>query len=487
MKLPQAIGGSNRKWFALAVLCLAFFMDILDVAIVNVALPTIQEDLDFSQQNLAWVVSAYALTYGGLLLLGGRIADTLGRRMIFMAGVVMFGASSLVAALAWADSVLIAARAFQGVGAAMMTPAALSLLMNTFTEGGDRNKALGIWGAVGASGGTIGVLLGGIFTDTIGWEWIFYLNVPVCALILVATPLFVSESKMRRTGSFDIPGAAAITGAVALLTYGLIDAESAGWSSAQTILLFVASAVLLVAFIAIERRTDAPLMPFSIFRLRSLTGANIGGFALGASVFGMIFIVTLYMQQVLGYSPIRTGLAWLAMSVAALVSAIVTSQVVTRVGARYPIAVGLILAAIGFGLLANVPVAASYASDLLPGLLIFGIGLGMAFVAASIGALEGVAERDSGLASGLINTMQQVGGALGVAVLATVALSRTTDLVASGEDRAAALTDGFSQALYAGIGFAALGVIGALVFIRGQKSATPVSDIEPTLANANPD
>ena len=467
MRIPEAVAGGNRKWFALAVLCLAFFMDILDVAIVNVALPTIQQDLDFSQQNLAWVVSAYALTYGGLLLLGGRVADTIGRRRIFMAGVIVFGASSLVAGLAWSDAVLIAARAFQGVGAAMMTPAALSLLMNTFTEGGDRNKALGIWGAVGASGGTIGVLLGGVFTDTIGWEWIFYLNVPVSALILLVTPVFVTESRAPATGKgFDIPGAAAITGAVGLLIYGLIDAESAGWSSGQTIALFIASAVLLLSFVAIERRSEAPLMPFSIFKLRSLTGANVGGFALGASVFGMIFIITLYMQQVLGYSPIETGLGWLAMSVAALVSAIVTSQIVTKVGARWPIAVGLTLAAIAFGLLAGVPAQGNYTTDLLPGLLIFGVGLGMAFVAASIGALEGVTERDSGLASGLINTMQQVGGALGVAVLATVALSRTGDLLAGGDGEAEALTGGFSASLYAGIGFAVLGVLAALLLIR---------------------
>ena len=479
MKFPQTRVGGNTKWYALAVLCLAFFMDTLDVAIVNVALPTIQEDLGFSQQNLAWVVSAYALTYGGLLLLGGRIADTVGRRMIFMTGVVTFASSSLVAGLAWTDSVLIAARAFQGAGAAMMTPAALSLLMSTFDEGAHRNKALGIWGAVGASGGTMGVLLGGIFTDTIGWEWIFFLNVPVSALILLATPIFVSESKGHRTGGFDIPGAATITGAIALLTYGLIDAESAGWGSAQTIVLFVASAVLFASFIVIERRTEAPLMPFSIFRLRSLTGANVGGFALGASIFGMIFIVTLFMQQVLGYSPLKTGVAWLAMSLAALFSAIATSLVVERVGARYPIALGLILAAVGFGLLAGVPPDASYATDLLPGLLVFGTGLGMAFVAASIGALEGVAERDSGLASGLINTMQQVGGALGVAILATVALSHSSDLLARGDDPAVALTEGFSRALYVGVAFALLGAIGALVLIRARGSEDPIVDLEP--------
>lgn len=487
MRLPQPVVSAKTRWIALAILCLAFFMDILDVAIVNVALPTIQEDLDFSQQNLAWVVSAYALTYGGLLLLGGRIADTLGRRMIFMTGVTTFAAASLIAGLAWTDTALIAARALQGVGAAMMTPAALSLVVNTFNEGSDRNKALGIWGAVGASGGTMGVLLGGIFTDTIGWEWIFFLNVPVSAAILLATPFFVSESRVEKEGkqTFDVPGATAITGSIALLTYGLIDAESAGWGSAQTITLFVASAVLLGAFIVIERRTKNPLMPFSIFRLRSLTGANVAGFSLGASVFGMIFIVTLYMQQVLGYSPLKTGVAWLTMSLAALISAIVSSQVVTKVGARYPIAVGLTLAAIGFGLLGSIPTNGSYTTDLLPGLLVFGLGLGMAFVAASIGALEDVPEKDSGLASGLINTMQQVGGALGVAVLATLAISRSGDLLAEGDSEATALTGGFSLALYAGVGFALLGVFGALILIRRQPGEQTASELEPASVESN--
>ena len=482
----QAARGDRRKWFALAVLCLAFFMDILDVAIVNVALPTIQRELDFSQQNLVWVVSAYALTYGGLLLLGGRTADIVGRRRVFMAGVLVFAASSLVAGLALSDAMLIAARAFQGVGAAMMTPAALSILMNTFAEGAARNKALGIWGAVGASGATAGVLLGGVFTDTIGWAWIFYLNVPVSALILLATPFLISESRgsVARKG-FDVPGAATITAAVAILIYGLVEAESVGFASRQTIGLFAAAAALLAAFVVIEKRAKAPLMPFAIFRLRSLVGANVAGFALGASIFGMIFIVTLYMQQVLGYSPLKTGVAWLTMSVAALVSAIVSSQLVTRVGTRLPMAVGLVLAAVGFGLLTSISPGGSYLSDLLPGLLIFGIGLGTAFVAVSIGALDGVTERDSGLASGLINTMQQVGGALGVAVLSTIALSRSGDLLASGGEPLVALSDGFQRALLVGIGFAALGALAALVLIKARRSEEPAQALQPATAPAS--
>ena len=306
-------------------------------------------------------------------------------------------------------------------------------------------------------------------------------------MILFATPFFVTESRgvVARKG-FDVPGAAAVTAAVAILVYGLVEAESVGWVSGQTIGLFAAAAALLAAFVVIERRAKAPLMPFAIFRLRSLTGANVAGFALGASVFGMIFIVTLYMQQVLGYSPLRAGVAWLTMSVAALVAALVSSQLVTKVGARLPMAAGLALAAVGFGLLAGVSADGSYASDLLPGLLIFGIGLGTAFVAVSIGALDGVTERDSGLASGMINTMQQVGGALGVAVLATIALSRSGDLLASGEEPPAALSEGFQLALLVGVGIAALGAVAALLLIKPQRREQPSKALEPATAPGSP-
>lgn len=462
---PHAPGA--RRWLALAALCAAFFMVILDVAIVNVALPTIQVDLDFSQQNLQWVVSAYALAFGGLLLLGGRAADLLGRRRVFLAGIAVFAAASLLAGLAPSDVALIAGRALQGVGAAMMTPAALSILMTTFPEGRERNAALGIWGATGASGGTVGVLLGGILTDTIGWEWIFYLNVPIAAVVIGATPFLLGESRGQVAGRrFDLAGALTVTAGIATLVYALVEAEEAGWASAQTLGLAAVAAALLAAFVAVERRSPAPLMPFAIFRIRAVTGANAAGLALGAAMFGMIFVLTLYMQQVLRYSPIETGLAWLAMALTALIASVAASALVTRTGARLPLSAGLVAAAGALVLLSRIPPDGAYARHLLPGLLVFGLGLGTAFVAMSIGALEGVSDRDSGLASGLINTTQQVGGALGVAVLSTLAVARSEGLSADGTPLPSALTEGFQIALMAGAGFALAGALAALLLIR---------------------
>ncbi|MFQ5426250.1 MAG: MFS transporter, partial [Gaiellales bacterium] len=334
----------------------------------------------------------------------------------------------------------------------------------------ERNKALGFWGAVGASGGTIGVLLGGILTDTIGWQWIFFINVPMALAVLVAAPLVLDESFARtHRKRFDVAGAATVTGGVALLVYALVEADGAGWGSTQTIGLLVAAGLLLVSFVAIERRSKAPLMPFSMFRIRTLTGANVAGLALGASVFGMIFIVTLYMQQVLGYTPIEAGLGWLAMSVAALAASMLGAQVVTRVGPRLPITVGLTLAALGLGLLSSISAGGSYATDLLVGLLVFGVGLGLAFVAVQIGALNDVADKDAGLASGLINTMQQVGGALGVAVLSTIAISQTGSLLGDGTPPPEALADGFSLALWAGAAFSLAGAAAASILLRGQR------------------
>jgi EmrB/QacA subfamily drug resistance transporter len=480
-------GPGTRRWLGLAALCAAFFMVILDVAIVNVALPTIQLDLDFSPQDLQWVVSAYALAFGGLLLLGGRAADLLGRRRVFIAGIALFALASLLAGLAWSDVALIIARAVQGVGAAMMTPAALSILMTTFREGAERNTALGIWGATGASGGTIGVLLGGILTDTIGWEWIFFLNVPIGLAVIAGAPFLLDESRGHVEGRrFDLVGALTVTAAVATLVYALVEADEAGWASAQTLGLVSLSAALLGAFVVVERRSAAPIMPFSIFRIRAVTGANVAGLALGGAMFGMIFVLTLYMQQVLAYSPIATGLAWLAMALTALVASIAGSVLVTRVGARIPLSAGLLVTAASLVLLARIPEDGDYARDLLPGLLLMGLGLGTAFVAMSIGALEGVAERDSGLASGLSNTTQQVGGALGVAVLSTLAVTRTEDLTASGTPLPAALTEGFQVALLAGAGFALAGALAAAVLIR-RPSRTPEGAEPATLPGATPE
>lgn len=477
----------RRRWYGLVALCAAFFMVILDVAIVNVALPTIQTDLDFSPRNLQWVVSAYALTFGGLLLLGGRIADLVGRRRVFVIGVALFAAASLVAGLATSEATLISARAAQGVGAALMTPAALSILMTTFAEGRERNTALGIWGAVGASGGTVGVLLGGVFTDTIGWEWIFLLNVPVGLAVIAVTPFLLRESRADTAHRrFDIAGGVTVTASLALLVYALVEASAEGWASATTIGRLAGSAALMTLFVAIEMRSKAPILPFSIFRIRAVTGSNVAGFALGGAMFGMFFIMTLYMQQVAAYSPLETGLAYLATSLAALISSVGGSVLVTRIGPRIPMVVGLLVFAGGVLLLAQVPVGGEYLSDLMPGFLLAGFGLGLAFVAFSIGALEGVSGRDAGLASGLSNTTQQIGGALGTAVMSTLAITRTGDLLATGTSQPEALTEGFQLALYASVALAVAGALAVLALVRSgrpqEAEASREGAAEPTAA-----
>jgi EmrB/QacA subfamily drug resistance transporter len=440
----------RRRGFALALLCSAFFMVILDVAIVNVALPSIQTDLGFSPPSLQWVVSAYALTFGGLLLLGGRAADLLGRRRVFVGGVAVFALASLLGGLAWLPELLVTARALQGIGAAAMTPAALSILMTTFPEGAERNKALGAWGAVGASGGTIGLLIGGILTQTVGWEWIFLLNVPVGAAVVALSPVLLEETRDRGTvAGFDLAGAATVTAALSLLVYGIVDADQVGWGSPRSVAVAAVSAVLLAAFAVIERRSQSPLLPFHVFRLRALLASNVAGLLFGAAVFGMFFVITLYLQQVLGYSPLHAGLAWLALSVTALAASAGGARLVTAVGSRGPLVTGLGIAAVGVWLLSRLPAEAAYASDVMLPLIVSGAGIGLAFVTMSIGALEGVGDRDAGLASGLVNTTQQIGGALGVAVLSTVLLRR-----------------GFADALVVGALLAGAGALLAAVLLR---------------------
>jgi EmrB/QacA subfamily drug resistance transporter len=478
--------GYARRWYGLALLCSAFFMVILDVAIVNVALPSIQTDLDFSRKSLQWVVSAYALTFGGLLLLGGRAADLLGRRRVFVGGVALFALGSLLGGLAWSPGLLVAARALQGTGAAAMTPAALSILMTTFSEGAERNKALGAWGAVGASGGTIGLLAGGVLTVTVGWEWIFLLNVPVSALVIALSPVLLDET--RATGMaqrFDLAGAVTITAALSVLVYAVVDAGTAGWVSAQTLALGAVSAVLLVAFGVIEGRSPAPLLPFRIFRLAALLGSNVAGLLFGAGVFGMFFIVTLYLQQVLGYSPLRAGFAWLALSVTALFTSAGGARLVTRIGPRGPLVTGLVVFAAGVLLLSRLSAGADYLRDVMPGLMVSGVGLGLAFVTMSIGALEGVEERDAGLASGLVNTTQQIGGALGVALLSTIALSHLNDAATTRAQHPslAPAVAGFGDALLVGAGFAGVGALLAAILIRRPAPVEKTTDTEAHAEN----
>ena len=477
----------TRKWIALVLLCATQFMVVLDVAIVNVALPSIQTALGFSQENLQWVVSAYTLTFGGFLLLGGRTADLLGRRRVFLAGLALFSAASLACGLAQSDTFLIAARAVQGVGAAVISPGALSILMTTFREGSERNKALGIWGAIAGIGGAAGVLLGGVLTDTLGWEWIFLVNVPVGVAVILLTPRFVAESHAENaTRSFDVAGAVSVTAGLALLVYALVNTDSAGWASGETIGLMAVSAALIVAFVVIEMRATAPLLPLGIFRLRSLTGANIVGLLLGAAIFSMFFFLSLYMQQVLGYSALRSGFAYLLVAVTIIIAAAVSQALVTRYGSKIILAIGMALLTVGLLWFTMIEVNGSYVTNLVPGFLLTGVGLGFAFVPVSIAALQGVQAHEAGIASGLINTSQQIGGALGIAILATIATTHTDSVMkeAGGDSSqlARALTEGFQYAFAVGAGMALIGLIATLIFLDrsdvGQEAPVPVAEPE---------
>jgi EmrB/QacA subfamily drug resistance transporter len=466
---------SRQKWLALALLCMVQFMVVLDIAVVNVALPSIQADLGFSQENLQWVISAYALLFGGFLLLGGRAADLLGRRRVFLVGIVVFSAASLLSGLAWSEGSLIIARGLQGLGAAIISPAALSILTTTFEEGPERNTALGAWGAVGAFGAVAGVLLGGILTDLLSWEWIFYLNVPVGIVGFVLAPILLNESRDAHARSYDMPGAALVTSGLVVLVYAITQATNYGWGSPETFAFFAAAIALLVGFVVWEARSRDPLMPLSIFRLRTLVGANIAGLILGTVLFSMFLMLTLYMQQVLGYSPLRTGVAYLAVAGTAIIWSAVAAQLVTRVGVKPVLVAGMTFLTAGIAYFTQVSPDGSYVSDLLPGFLVIAVGMGFSFVPISIAALAGVKPAEAGLASGLINTSQQVGGALGIAALSAIATSTTGDEVATGTARAVALTDGFQAAFLAGAIVGVVGILVALFIVRGRDIATEAS------------
>jgi EmrB/QacA subfamily drug resistance transporter len=475
-----------RRWWALALLCGAFFMVILDAAIVTVALPSIEEELGFSAQGLQWVVSAYALTFAGLLLLGGRAADLLGRRRVFMVGLVVFTFASLLCGLAWSDDSLIGARALQGVGAAIMTPTALSIITTTFEEGAERNKALGIWGALGGIGATTAWLIGGPIVDGLGWEWIFFINIPVGIAALALSPVLLRESRATTAArSYDPAGALTITGSLALLVYAVVEAPDRGWGDPQTILVLAASAALLGAFLLIESRQRAPLVPLRIFRSRTIVGANAVMLVFGALPYGLGFILTLYAQQVLGYSAVKFGLTSVVFPAMAAVGSILGQAIVLRVGFRPVAAVGMALMGGGALLLTQVSVGGSYFGDIFLGLLVFGPGVGLAFVTASIAALAGVPEHESGLASGLSNTAFQIGAALGVAIATTVAVSRTDDYLAANNDAnpLAALTEGFQSAFLAIAILAAVGVALALLLLGPARTASQ-EQLEPAPAPA---
>ena len=480
-----------NRWRAFALLAVSFFMTIIDLTIVNVSLPTIGRDLHFSATSLQWVVTAYALTFGGFMLLGGRAADLLGRRRILMVGLSLFTAASLGAALSNGETSLIAARAVQGLGAAMMLPAALSIVMNMFAEGAERNKALGIWGGLGAGGATVGVIAGGLLTRYAGWQYIFYLNVPIGAAALVLAPRIVPDSRLATTRRrFDALGAIAGTSGLVLLVDAIAQAPQYGWGATRTVALLAASAALLVAFVVIEARAEEPVLPLSIFRLRTLAGANVAGLLLGGSFFAFIFVGTLYMQQVLHYSALQTGLAWLAASLTSVALAGISQALVTRGGAKVVMAIGMTLIGAGVLWATQVPVHGHFLANLAGPFVVAGAGTAFAFIPISIAALAGVSEHHAGLASGLLNTSQQLGGAIGIAIASSLAASHTQTLVHAGNSAPAALTGGFQQALWVLGVIALLAVPTIFALVRRDElsdavAKTTIREPQPALAGAN--
>ncbi len=469
-----------RRWKALAVVCAAFFMTVLDVSIVNVALPSIGTALHFSRDNLQWVVTAYAITFGGFLLLGGRAADLLGRRRVFLVGVVVFTAASFACGLASSETILVASRAVQGIGAAIISPAALSIVMTTFEEGSERNKALGIWGAMGGSGAAVGVLAGGVLTKYLGWEWIFFVNVPVGAIAFALTPRLVRESRAEGENSPDVAGALTVTAGLALLVYAVSKAPDHGWGTGWTLSRLALAVLLLAAFLVIERRARNPLMPFAIFRVRTLAGANVAGLLLGAVTFSNFFVLTLYVQQVLHYSALKTGLTFVATAGSAVLFAGLAQALVTRIGVKPVMAVGFAAMIAGLAWYTQMPANASFASDLLPGYLFVGFALPFTFIPVSIAALAGVQEYEAGLASGLINTAQQVGGAIGVAVVSSVSLSHFNHELHTGVAFPQAFTSGSQWAFWVLVGIGVACLLATLTLIRSNELAPAAEPVAIT-------
>lgn len=462
-----------RRWLVLAVLGSAFFVVILDSTIVYVAVPQIQVRLGFTEANVQWVLSTYLLTFGGLLLFGGRLADLLGRRRVFMIGIAVFTAASLLCGLAWSAEALLAFRVAQGAGAAIMAPTALSLVLVTFTEGHDRNTALGIWGGIGGVGGTAGLLLGGPIIAHLGWEWIFFMNVPIGIALLVLCRVLIRESRNPSLPhTFDVAGAVTVTLALVLLVYGITEAPATGWASPRTWAIFAASAALMAAFLVIEKRSKSPLVPLRIFRSRRLVGGNIVLLVAGMTVDGVLFILTLYAQRVLGASAEQFGLMTAVLTVMSVIGSFAGQFVVTKRGFRPVAAAGMALIAAGGLLLTQLAVDGGLFRNVFLGLLVFGTGLGAAFVGAQIAALSGVRDGDSGLGAGIADTFFTIGGALGLAVLSTVAASRTAELLGTRMvDPLAAMTQGFQSALFVAVGSALLGLLAALILLGSHRVA----------------
>ena len=473
---------ARTRWLALYVLCLGSLMIVLDVTIVGVALPSIQKDLGFSETSLAWVVNAYLLTYGGFLLLGGRLGDFFGHRRLFLAGITLFTLASLVCGLSTTQGMLVGARAVQGLGGAVASAVSLSLMMTLFTEPGERAKAMGIFGFVASGGGSIGVLLGGVLTDVLNWHWIFLVNFPIGILVVFLTlRLLPADRVPSARGRLDVAGAVTVTAALMLAVYAVVNGNEAGWTSAQTTGLLAASAVLLASFLTIEARVRSPLMPLRLWRLRNVATANGVGVLWAGAMFAWFFLVALYLKLVLHYSPLEVGLSFLpANLIMGALSIGLSAKLVMRYGIRKPLGSGLLLAAIGLGLFVRAPVHGSFVVDVLPSMILLGIGAGMAFNPVLLAAMSDVAPEEAGLASGLVNTSFMMGGALGLAVLASVAASRTQSLLDDGEGKLAALTGGYHAAFLVGAIFALTAAVVGVVLLRQRDPAGAAYSAEAT-------
>jgi EmrB/QacA subfamily drug resistance transporter len=464
----------------LAVVAVAQFMVILDSTVVNVALPTIRRDLGFSEQSLSWVLNAYTLMFGGFLLLGGRAADRLGRRRLFVAGITLFASASLVCGLSQSEGMLLVARGAQGLGGAMVSPAALSIILTTFAEGPDRNRALAVWGAIAGAGGAAGVLLGGVIVQAISWRWVFFINVPIGATALVLTARIVPESRSAAAADrgYDIGGAIAITLGTIALVFTLIKADTWGWGAPKTVAGFALAAVLIAAFVGIEHRHPDPLVPLRIFSNRSLAASDVTMLLVAAALFGMFYFCTLYLQQVLGFSALKTGVSYLPFSLTLVAASAGASRVVDRFTPKPVLVTGLLITTAGFVVLTRASGHADYASHVLPALVIIGVGLGMSFVPITIAATTGVAPEDSGLASGLLNTTQQVGGSLGLAILSTVATTRLDHALQGGAALPAALTHGFKGGFTVSAIICAAGAVLALVLLPRRRRVAENEAVE---------
>jgi EmrB/QacA subfamily drug resistance transporter len=460
----------TNRWIVLVLVCFAQFMVVLDATVVNVALPSIQKDLGFSEANLQWIVNAYTLVFGGFLLLGGRAGDLLGRKRLFLFGLVVFTTASLLDGLAQSSGMLIGSRALQGLGAAFISPAALAIITTTFEEGADRAKALGVWAAIAIGGSAVGLIVGGALTQLLSWPWIFFINVPVGVAVFLFSLRLLPESRDEQAHrSFDVAGAVSVTGGLMTLVFAIVRAQQNGWTSAQTLGTFALAAALLVAFVVIEQRSKAPLVRLSIFRVRSLRAANVSMFLVASGLFAMFFFNTLYIQRVLGYGPLEAGLAFLPFTAGIMVSAGFASKYAPRLGVR-PVAIGgMVVTIAGMLLLTRISVGGTYAADVLPALVLTALGLGAVFVPLTLIATTGLDDEDQGLASGIFNTSQQIGGALGLAILASLAASKTTSV--SGVSPQAALVDGFQVAFAGGAAFVLIGLGAFLALLRQRDVA----------------